>query len=74
MERNHNVNSGGGYCKLLEHCVCRRLSTKQQHPFREAETHKGKHMCLILKKVDDKSSSKMSTGTANCKPIQEKSD
>ena len=42
MERNHNVNSGGGYCKLLEHCVCRRLSTKQQLqlPFRKAETHK----------------------------------
>ena len=32
MERHHNVNSGGGYCKLLEHCVCRRLSTKQQLP------------------------------------------
>ena len=32
MEWNHNVNSGGGYCKLLEHCVCRRLSTKQQLP------------------------------------------
>ena len=37
---NYNVNSGGGYCKLLEHCVCRRLSTKQQLPFREAETPK----------------------------------
>ena len=31
-ERNHNVNSGGSYCKLLEHCVFRRLSTKQQLP------------------------------------------
>ena len=38
MEWNNNVNSGGGYCKLLECRVCRRLSPNRLPPLPISES------------------------------------